>query len=67
LGRHGFVLSVICERRNIECPDLDTFNLWFFGIQQLAPLSHKFLQESGELEKSFVQDSAVISGLRDAE
>jgi hypothetical protein len=45
LGKPWLCFSVVCDGRNvdIECPDLDSFNLWYFGIQQLAPLSHKFL------------------------
>eukprot|EP00475_Leptophrys_vorax_P033037 TRINITY_DN5162_c0_g1_i1.p1 TRINITY_DN5162_c0_g1~~TRINITY_DN5162_c0_g1_i1.p1 ORF type:complete len:312 (-),score=51.39 TRINITY_DN5162_c0_g1_i1:217-1152(-) len=46
-GKSWLCFSIICENRNvdIECPDLETFTLWYFGIQQLAPLSHKFLTQ----------------------
>jgi len=45
VGKSWLCFSVICEERNvdIECPDLETFETWFFGVQQLALLSHKFL------------------------
>jgi len=63
VGKSWLCFSVVCEGRNvdIECPDLETFELWFFGIQQLAPLSHKFLTPSQVNWKRALYKTAQVS------